>query len=401
MKIRIAVALSIVAATAALGAAVSGGTPAASAHRTASADPAGRARAPRIGLKQIGNFDHPTYVTSAPGFPRLLFVTEQPGRIMVVVRGRKRRIPFLNLTGKVNYNGAERGLLSVAFPPDYRRTGRFYVYYTAGNGAITIDELRRKSPARAAPGSRRNVIRIPHAENSNHNGGQMQFLGNLLYFATGDGGSADDPPGNAQNENVLLGKLLRIDPRRQRSGKPYGIPRSNPFVRRKGRNEIFSYGLRNPYRFSFDRVTGKRPRIVIGDVGQNAIEEIDYETLRGARGANFGWDAYEGYSRHEAPFIKGTQFPAFTYNHSRGSGSCSVIGGYVVRDRQLRGLYGRYVYADLCEGELRFLRPSVRRARADRKVGVSVDTPISFGEDARGRLYVTSLNGPVYRLVSR
>ncbi len=178
------------------------------------------------------------------------------------------------------------------------------------------------------------------------------------------------------------------------------MPRSNPFVGRKGRNEIFSYGLRNPFRFSFDRVTARRPRIVIGDVGQSSFEEIDYETLGGAAGANFGWNGFEGFAKFEPPFPRHTQKPIFAYSHS-AHGGCAVIGGYVVRDRRLRSLYKRYLYSDNCDGTLRSLLPRLRRARGDRPLGVSVSAPTSFGEDNRGRVYVCSLDGPVYRLVPR
>lgn len=357
-----------------------------------------------VALKRIGNFSEPVYVTGAPGFPQLLFVVEQSGRIVVLKNGRRLAQPFLDIRGPVN-DGGEQGLLSVAFPPNYAQSKRFYVYYTAASGAITVDEFRRASATRALAGSRRNVIRIPHAENENHNGGQLQFLGNLLFLGTGDGGSGGDPPNNAQNKNVLLGKLLRIDPRPS-GGRPYSVPSSNPFVGRPGRDEIYSYGLRNPFRFSFDTVTSPaRPRIAIGDVGQNRIEEIDYTTVGRASGANFGWDAFEGF----APYTEdnggtrdpgGTVKPIFAYQHSRG-GSCSVTGGYVVADRSLRSLYRRYVYADFCEGELRSLVPHLRRAGDDRKLGLRVPAPSGFGEDTRHHLYVTSLEGPVYRLVPR
>lgn len=352
-----------------------------------------------VALKRIGSFNAPVYVTGAPGFPKLLFVVEQPGRILVLRNGRRRT--FLDLRGRVNYGG-ERGLLSIAFPPDYARSRRFYVYYTDAEGAIQIDEFRRGSATRAVRGSRRAVIRIPHAENSNHNGGQLQFLGNLLFFATGDGGSGGDPPNNAQNEDVLLGKLLRIDPR-ARDGRPYTVPSSNPFVGRPGRDEIYSLGLRNPFRFSFDTTTAKQPRIAIGDVGQNAFEELDYTTVAGASGANFGWDAFEGFDRYEdensgTPDPGGTVKPIFVYGRGRG---CTIIGGYVARDPRLRGLRGRYVYADLCEGQLRSLVPHLKRASDDRGLGLRVESPSSFGEDSRHRLYVASLEGPVYRLVPR
>jgi glucose/arabinose dehydrogenase len=357
-----------------------------------------------VALKRIGSFDHPVYVTGAPGFPKLLFVVEQPGRVMVQGGGRRAHT-FLDLRRLVGYDGGERGLLSVAFPPDYARSKRFYVYYTDQGGAIRIDEFRRRSATRAAVGSRRAVIRIPHPVNANHNGGQLQFLGNLLFFATGDGGSGGDPPNNAQNKNVLLGKLLRIDPRSS-GGKPYSVPASNPFVGRAGRDEIYGYGLRNPFRFSFDLTSARQPRIAIGDVGQGRFEELDYTTVATAGGANFGWDAFEGFSKYEednggTPDPGGTVKPIFAYSHSRGGGSCSIVGGYVVRDPRLRGLRGRYVYADLCEGRLRSLLPHLKRASDERKLGLRVASPSSFGEDDRHRLYVASLDGPVYRLVPR
>ena len=189
-------------------------------------------------------------MTGAPGFPRLLFVVEQGGKVVVLRDGRRLKRPFLDISSLVSFEG-ERGLLSIAFPPDYQQSGRFYAYYTDRRGNIRIDEFHRRTQTRAARGSRRKVIEIPHPVNANHNGGQMQFLGDLLYFGTGDGGSGGDPPNNAQNKDVLLGKLLRIDPRPS-GGQPYYVPASNPFVGKPGRDEIYSYGLRNPFRFSFD-----------------------------------------------------------------------------------------------------------------------------------------------------
>lgn len=368
--------------------------------------PGGDAGAARggVALKRIGSFEAPVYVAGAPGFPKLLFVVEQPGRIAVLKGGKRLPRPFLDVRGLVGYGG-ERGLLSVAFPPNYPRSKRFYVYYTDNSGAIRVDEFRRRSATRAARGSRRPVIRIPHPVNSNHNGGQLQFLGDLLYFATGDGGSGGDPPNNAQNRQVLLGKLLRIDPR-PAGGRPYSIPSSNPFVGKPGRDEIYSYGLRNPFRFSFDTETGSRPRIAIGDVGQDRFEELDYLTVGRASGANFGWDAFEGFSRYQGANggtadPGGTVKPIFAYGRDRGGGSCTIIGGYVVRDPRLPGLRGRYVYADLCEGRLRSLVPHLKRAGDDRRLGPRVASPSSFGEDQRHRLYVASLEGPVFRLVRR
>jgi glucose/arabinose dehydrogenase len=367
---------------------------------------AGASKAGRgIALKQIGSFEDPVFIAGAPGFPELLFVVEQPGRVVVLKKGHRLNRPFLDIRGLVS-SGGERGLLSIAFPPDYVRSRRLYVYYTDRQGNIRVDEFRRRSPTRASAGSRRTVIRIPHPDFENHNGGQLQFLGRLLYFGTGDGGSGGDPPNNAQNRNVLLGKLLRIDPRPSH-GRPYSIPSGNPFAGpTPGRGEIYSYGLRNPFRFSFDRVTADRPRIANGDVGQNRFEELDYTTVGRADGANFGWDAFEGFSVYRdensgTPDPGGTIKPIFAYSHSRGGGSCSIIGGVVVRDRHLGSLYRRYVYADLCEGRLRSLVPHLHRASGDHVLGPTVSTPSSFGEDDRGRVYVASLEGPVYRLVPR
>jgi glucose/arabinose dehydrogenase len=364
-------------------------------------DAGARASKGGVGLKQIGNFDSPVYVTAAPGYPKLLFVVEQPGRVIVMKNGR-RAGTFLDLRSRVGFGG-ERGLLSIAFPPDYRESKTFYAYFTNGDGNIEVDSFARRSPTRSG-GEGRRVLEVPHPVNSNHNGGQLQFLGDLLYIGTGDGGSGGDPPNNAQNRESLLGKLLRIDPRPS-NGQPYSVPSSNPFVGGPGRDEIYSYGLRNPFRFSFDTVSAGQPRLAIGDVGQNQFEELDYTSVAAASGANFGWDALEGFSPYRdensgTPDPGGTVKPILAYPHSRG-GSCSIIGGYVVADRGLPSLYKRYVYADLCEGQLRSLVPHLKQAGNDRKLGLTVPSPTSFGEDGAHRLYVASLEGPVYRLVQK
>jgi glucose/arabinose dehydrogenase len=407
-------ALLVLALGATMGLAACGGS-GGSAERTVTATETAARVAPdaahpkgskgKLALKKVGDFEDPTYVAGAPGYPRLLFVVEQPGQVQVMNGGKKVGRPFLDIRSQVGYDGAERGLLSIAFPAGYKESGRFYVYFVNQGGSIEIDEYHRQSPTRAAPKSRRAVITIPHPTNANHNGGQMQFLGEDLYFGTGDGGAGGDPPNNAQNKDVLLGKLLRIDPL-PAEGKPYTIPASNPFVGGGGRPEIYSYGLRNPFRFSFDSVTDpKEPRLVIGDVGQNKFEEIDYTTVAGARGANFGWDALEGYAPYteedsSTPDPGGTTKPIFAYPHSR-DGSCSVIGGYVVADPSLPSLYGRYVYADYCEGQLRALTPHLHRASADHKLGLAVPSPTSFGEDDAHHLYIASQSGPVFRLVQK
>jgi hypothetical protein len=357
-----------------------------------------------LGLKRIGRFETPTYVTGAPGFPKLLFVVEQPGRVVALRGGHRLRRPFLDIGDLVGYGG-ERGLLSIAFPPDYAQSRRFYVYYTDRAGDIRIDEFKRRNATRAARSSRRTVLRIPHRTNSNHNGGQLRFLGPLLYLGTGDGGSGGDPPNNAQNRGSLLGKLLRIDPRPS-GGRPYTVPAGNPFVGRSGRDEIYAYGLRNPFRFSFDTVTARRPRIAIADVGQNSFEELDYTTVDAARGANFGWDAFEGFAPYRdensgTPDPGGTTKPIMAYDHGRDGGSCSIIGGHVVGRGGPSPLRGRYVYTDYCSGQLRSLVPHLRRAAHDRRLGLRVAFPTCLGEDGRGRIYVCSQEGPVYRLTAR
>lgn len=322
-----------------------------------------------------------------------MFVVEQQGRIMVLRRGKKLGRPFLNISNRVR-SGGEQGLLSVGFPPDYRRTKRFYVYYTDHTGDIRVVEYRRRSAVRARPNSARPVITVRHRENSNHNGGQLQFLGSHLYFGTGDGGGGGDPDGHAQDPGSLLGKMLRIDPR-QTGSRPYSVPRSNPFVGRSGRDEIFSLGLRNPYRWSFDRAGGKN-RIAIGDVGQDRAEEVNFVNLSRARGGNFGWNRYEGFSVFTSP-LAGTIMPSLTLGH--GDGNCSVIGGVVARDRRkLPALRGRYLFADFCGGKVLSFKARTGRIRNARDTGLRIPSVSSFGRGLSGAVYATSLSGPVYRI---
>jgi glucose/arabinose dehydrogenase len=334
-------------------------------------------------------------VHGPPGAGELVFVVEQRGRVKVV-RG-DRRLPgsFLEITNSVSCCG-ERGLLSIAFA-DFGRDRRFYVYFTDNQGDIRVVEYKRKrGKLKASKGSARNVLEIDHSRFANHNGGQLQFgPDGLLYVGTGDGGGSNDPASNAQDTGSLLGKLLRINPLRKGRGKPYAVPRSNPYAGRAGRDEIYARGLRNPWRFSFDR-----RRVVIGDVGQDRVEEVDYETLRDARGANFGWDAFEGNALIEPPAPADHERPIHTY--SRGGGECAITGGYVVRDRGLGALRGRYVYGDFCKGELRSFEPRLGGARDDGRLGLSrIDGLSSFGVDDRRRLYVASLRGAVWRFVNR
>src|SRR5215211_2434663 len=310
------------------------------------------ARGP-VRLLRLGNFDSPTYITQPRGDSRRFVV--QRGGTIVVLRGRKQLSqPFLDISSMVSLDG-EEGLLSMAFAPNYKRSGIFYVYYTDREGFIQIDQYRRSSdPNRADPSSRRSVIRVPH-HRTNHKGGQLQFgPDGMLYAGFGDGGGGGDPDENAQNLGRILGKLIRIDPR---PGGGYDIPASNPFRGRSGaRGEIYAYGLRNPFRFSFDR---RRGSLTVGDVGQDEFEEVDFEPGRpGGRepagGYNFGWDAFEGRSTYEGGRAPGYVPPVISHSQD-ASGFCSIIGGYVIRDRRLRGtgFYGRYIYGDLCNPTLR------------------------------------------------
>jgi glucose/arabinose dehydrogenase len=369
-------------------------------ERAGSDPPARRAQdAGPLRLAKVGDFASPLYVTAPPGDRRRLFVVEQGGRIRVVRGGRVLRQPFLDVSAQI-VSGGEQGLLGLAFAPDYARSRRFFVNFTnrAGDTRIVEYRARRSNPDRADPGSARVVLRQDQPE-VNHNGGQLAFgPDRLLYVGLGDGGGGDDQHGergNAQDLGTLLGKILRIDPRRS-GGRPYRVPRDNPFVGRAGaRPEVFAYGLRNPWRFSFDRETGD---LVIGDVGQDDVEEIDHVTRRRARGANFGWRPFEGdrrnYEDEDAP---GHVRPVLSKTHD--DGFCSITGGYVVRDPGLPALQGRYVYGDFCDGRIRSARLGPRGATGDRAVALPKVGPISsFGEDAQGRVYVTSLDGPVYRL---
>jgi glucose/arabinose dehydrogenase len=376
---------------------------------TATATPAPEATAPEatatpaaqrrrgVRLVRIGTFNAPLYVTAPPGDRRVQFVVEQGGRIMVVRNGRKRSAPFLDISGQVT-SGGEQGLLSMAFAPDYASSGLFYVYFTANDGDQRVVEYRRASEDRADPRSARLVLEMADSE-SNHNGGLLLFgPGGHLYIGTGDGGGGGDrhgARGNAQNLGSLLGKILRIDPR-PANGRPYSVPRSNPFIGRSGaRGEIYAYGLRNPWRFSFDRRNGD---LSIGDVGQGDVEEIDF--VRSGRGKNFGWRPFEGRSRYTpGESAPGHVRPVIQRFHD--DGNCSITGGVIVRDRTVPDLFGRYVFGDYCVGRVESAKLRPGGATQQRRTRLRVPSLSSFGEDARGRVYATSLDGPVYRIAAR
>ncbi|HEX4719260.1 MAG TPA: PQQ-dependent sugar dehydrogenase [Thermoleophilaceae bacterium] len=330
-------------------------------------DASGRAVA-GVQLRRIGTFQSPTYLTAPPGDERRLFVVEQAGTIREVRDGRKLSKPFLDMRSRVQAGG-ERGLLSMAFAPDYAKSGLYYVYYTGQDGDLHIQEFP----------TGRELIRIEHSTYTNHNGGQLQFgPDGRLYAGTGDGGGSGDPFRNAQNPTRLLGKILRFD-----------AARRTP--------QVWAIGLRNPWRYSFDRATGD---VVIADVGQDKYEEVDF--VRGARlhGKSFGWSKYEGRHTYYGGSVSNYVKPVIERSHS-GDGYCSITGGYIVRDRTLKALYGRYVYGDYCQPELRWARLRAGRATSGGQLGLRVSALTSFGEDGRGRVYALSQNGPVYRLTAR
>lgn len=342
---------------------------------------------------RIGTFDSPTFVTAAPGYPKLLYVVERAGRIRVLRNEATLPRPFLDLSDIVR-SGGEQGLLSMAFAPDFRQSRKFYVAFTNARGALEINEFRSvpDRPARARKASRRVILRVPHPGATNHNGGQLQFgPDGRLYISTGDGGNLQPPGEPARRLGDLRGKILRIDPRPQGS-KGYRVPPDNPFVGRVGKDPIFAYGLRNPWRFSFHG-----NRILIADVGQLQREEVNVERIAGASGANFGWPQYEGDLLFDdaRPGRHPPTFPHFVYDHA--DGRCAVIGGYVAPPRALPDLGGRYLYGDLCTGQIRSiaLPPA---APDDQATGIVLPLISSFGRGANGTIYVAQINGGVWRL---
>jgi glucose/arabinose dehydrogenase len=361
------------------------------------------ASAQALSLNSIGSFEEPVYVTSAPNNPDQLFVVERPGRIIEVENGT--RTVFADLRSLTNDAG-EGGLLSVALSPDFQTSGRLYVYYTGKEetpAEIHVAEMVA-SGGTVPLSSRRNLLTIKHPNHTNHYGGQLQFgpEGNL-FIGTGDGGGENDEEHNAQDLESLLGKVLRIDPNPQ-SGEQYGIPAGNPFAGDPGaKAEIWSLGLRNPFRFSFDRQSGD---IWIGDVGQDQREEVDFATAPGlGGGANYGWNCKEGFLSETVPPEPGCATaaafvdPVFDYaNPQPGCTYAAIIGGYVARGPGLGDTFGRYIYGDYCVGDVRSFSPAAPAA-TDRYEGVHVASLNSFGEDSCGRLYAVSGDGPVYRLV--
>jgi len=346
-------------------------------------------------------------VAAAPGDTQRVFVVERAGRIRLIRNGAVLADPFLDISSKVDATGPG-GLLSMAFAPDYRKSGRFYVLYTDGSG-IRVSEFLASANRDLAMATERRVLSLPHSTYRDHYAGQLQFgRDGYLYISIGDGGrgpdGAGDPERNAQNLGVLWGKLLRIDPRPS-STASYRLPPKNPFVRVAGaRGEIWAYGLRNPWRFSFDRSTGD---LTVGDVGQTFRDEVDFVLAKsgGGRGANFGWSCFEGTLTYNACSAPGHVPPVLERDIPTTSPDwchSSITGGYVVRDASVPSLAGRYVYGDFCSGEIRSARLGTPNATGDAPTGLSLPRTqlASFGEDASGHVYVAALASPgtVYRL---
>jgi glucose/arabinose dehydrogenase len=340
----------------------------------------------------------PLYLTAPAGDPRL-FVVEKGGTIRIIKDGAVLATPFLDLTGGVS-TGSEQGLLGLAFPPDYASTGRFAVHYTDPVGNTRVSTFLASADPDLAEAASESVVLTAEQPFPNHNGGQIRFgPDGHLYIGLGDGGSSDDPGGRGQSLDDLLGAILRID---LDGGIPYAVPADNPFVGTAGaRPEVWSYGLRNPWRFSFDRLNGD---LYVGDVGQNQWEEINYApAAAGAgRGVNFGWRSMEG--RHcfggGSCDQTGLALPVLEYDHGSG---CSVTGGYVYRGAAIPALQGQYFYADFCQGWVRTLRVDAGAVTAQAdwptlRPGGSIP---SFGEDSAGELYVLASDGRVLKIVPR
>lgn len=345
----------------------------------------------------VSGLSFPLYLTAPPGDMARLFVVEKTGGIRIVKDGVLLPDPFLDLSAQVS-SGSEQGLLGLAFDPDYATTGRFVVHYTdvAGNTLLARYQVSA-DPDRADPASAQ-VILTASQPYENHNGGQVTFgPDGFLYLGLGDGGSAGDPGNRSQDLTDLLGSILRID---VRAGDPYTVPLDNPFVAQpSARPEVWSYGLRNPWRFSFDRATGD---LYIADVGQNQFEEIDVSPAAagGGKGENYGWNVLEG----AHCFLEGgcdqtgLTLPVLEYNHTQG---CSITGGYVYRGSAIPAIQGHYFYADLCHGWVRSFRYADGVATEETSwptlsAGGSI---VSFGEDAAGELYILEAGGRVSRVI--
>ena len=379
---------------------------------------------PTIALEQlnIGTLASPVYLTHAGDGSGRLFIVERAGRIRLLKNGNLQTTPFLDISGHVRSTGGEEGLLSVAFPPDYTRRKQFYVYYTQSDGDNVVARFHTSAnPDQADALSEEQILELPHPNQTNHNGGQLEFgPDGYLYIGPGDGGGGGDPYENGQNHATLLGKILRINVEGQfpstinqpykvylpligsETGLPYAIPSDNPFLNQPGyRAEIWALGLRNPWRFTFDRTTGD---LYIGDVGQNSREEVDFQPASSSGGANYGWNNLEGTTCYDPPSGCTTppnySAPVTEYLHGpNNSNGCSITGGYVYRGSAYPDMQGVYFFADYCQGKIWGLKFESAAWQSQLLLDTN-HSPSSFGEDQNGEVYLVSLSGQIYHLVS-
>jgi glucose/arabinose dehydrogenase len=369
----------------------SGGGGGSSASRSAPSSAGGQVR---LKLTAIANVEDPTALATRAG-ESTLYVTEQAGRVRAIRDGAIDPQPVLNITDQVG-SGGERGLLGIAFAPDGTK---MYVYYTNRDGDIRLDEYTMSGNS-VNTASRRQVLAVDHPPAPNHNGGQTSFgPDGMLYLGLGDGGGAAGDQGeghveggNAQSRNTMLGKILRIDPTPS-AGAPYTIPSDNPFANGGGLPEIWAYGLRNPWRFSWDRKTGD---MWIADVGQSQWEEIDFAPAGRGAGANYGWNRLEGTHQFSGSAPDDAVAPIFEYSHE--GGGCSISGGYVYRGSKIPALAGEYVYSDYCESTLRTVKERDGKLAGQRDLGVEASQVTSFGQDQDGELYVLSQAAGLQRI---
>ena len=342
-----------------------------------------------ITLVQVADgFTKPVYLTHAQD--ERLFVVEQPGNIAMITNGARQAASFLNLEDRVGSSASEQGLLAVAFHPEFRTNQRLFVYYTNKSGNVVISEFTANSDLLSAdPNSERILLTVAQPYR-NHNGGALEFgPDGYLYIGLGDGGSAADPDYNGLDLSTLLGSILRID---VNHSEPYEIPPNNPFLENEAaRNEIWAYGLRNPWRISFDSVTND---LFIADVGQNEWEEVSWQSAESIGGENYGWNAWEGSHcfTDECNSLTNTVQPIIEYNHDEG---CSITGGSVYRGSQSPALYGNYIYGDFCKGTIW----GAISAESGWQTRLLAETDLfisSFGVGVDGEVYVLDIDGVVY-----
>ena len=342
----------------------------------------------------VSGISSPTFVGNAGDGSNRLFIAERGGTIRVLQPGATTPTLFLDIQAKL-VSGSERGLLGLAFHPLYPTDRRFFVFYTrVGDGALVISEFEVSANPNVADATETVLLVIPHPNNTNHNGGMLAFgPDGYLYIGVGDGGGGNDPPNNAQNINVLLGKILRIDVDNPNptTGEPYSSPAGNPFVGATGRDEIFALGMRNPWRFSVDRGTGQ---LWVGDVGQGSREEVNSPIVNGG---NYGWRVYEGTlcTGNDPALCNPANYIPPTFEYTHAGGRCSLTGGYVYRGTRATLPLGTYVYGDFCTGEILAWNGSAQTLLLDTSLNIA-----SFGEDEQGELYVVHLGGSVSRIVA-